>query len=120
MEHRSPDRFRSDKQERMVVAIGAPFLGVLCVGCFIATSARFGDTSGADWRSKLLNRVFQAIFIEMFVAFLLFLLLVFVWAVFCPRWTVRTLQYVRNHVWHALCFFLIGFPVSFWIVYAVR
>jgi hypothetical protein len=111
---------RSERTERILVALAAPFLGLLCFGCLIATNARFGGPSGADKTSRLLDLLFYAMFFELFIAFLLFLLVAFIWALLAPRWTVRALQYVRNHVWHALCFFLIGYAVSTWIIYAVR
>ena len=105
------------KQERIAIAIFAPFLALLCVGCLISVEARFGGSSG---RYRLLDQLFHAMFFEMFVAFLLFLALAFIWALFRPGWVWRTLRYIGNHVWHALCFFLFGFLVSLVIVNALR
>jgi hypothetical protein len=76
-----------------------------------------GSPSG-DWRSRLFDYVFLAVFSEMFVAFAILLAVAFIWAVFQPAWTIRFLRYAGNHVWHALLFFSAGFGVSFLIVYA--
>jgi nitrate reductase gamma subunit len=105
--------------ERIAVAVASPFLALLCYGCYIATHARFGSPSAADWKSRLLDRVFLAMFSEMFVAFLAFLAIAFIWALFQPAWTTRVLGFVRHHAWHAMLLFLAGFGVSLIIVYAV-
>ena len=105
--------------ERVMVALASPVLALLCFGCFVATHARFGGPSSADWKSRLLDRVFLAMFSEMFVAFLAFLVIAFIWALFRPAWTIRVIGFVRDHAWHAMLFFLAGFGVSLIIVYAV-
>jgi len=64
--------------ERIAVVVASPFLALLCYGCYVATHARFGGTSAADWKSRLLDRVFLAMFSEMFVAFLAFLAIAFI------------------------------------------
>jgi len=106
-------------QERILIGLTSPFLAVLCIGGLIATHARFGSSSAADWRSRLLDHVFLAMFSELFIAFLALLALAFVWSLFRSVWLVRVLYFMRDHVWHALIFFLAGFAVSLLIVYAV-
>ena len=105
------------KAERVAIAVFAPFLALLCVGCLISVEARFG---GATGRYQLVDQLFHAMFFEMFVAFLLFLALAFLWALFRPCWVGRTLRYIGGHVWHALCLFLLGFFVSLVLINALR
>jgi len=105
------------KQERVAIAVFAPFISVLCVGCLISVEARFGGASG---RYRLVDQLFHAMFFELFVAFLLFLALAFIWALFRPGWVGRTLRYMGSHVWHALCFFLLGFLVSLVLINVLR
>ena len=119
MSKETPRFFEGTTQERVMVALASPFLAVLCVGGLIATHARFDGPSPPDWRSRLMDRVFLAMFSEMFVAFLALLVVAFIWALARPAWTVRLLHYARDHVWHALLFFLAGFGVSLLIVYAL-
>lgn len=119
MSRETPRFFEGTPQERVMVALASPFLAVFCVGGLIATHARFDGPSASDWRSRLLDHIFLAMFSEMFIAFLALLAVAFIWALLRPAWTVRLLHYARDHVWHALLFFLAGFGVSLMIVYAV-
>jgi hypothetical protein len=116
---RETSRFiEGTSQERILVALASPFLAVLCLGCLVATHARFDGPSPPDWRSRLINHVFLVMFSEMFIAFLALLAIAFIWALCRPAWTVRLLRYARKHVWHALLFFLAAFGVSLMIVHA--
>ena len=119
MSQETPRFFEGTRQERILVALASPFLAILCVGGLIATHARFDGPSASDWPSRLMDHVFLAMFSEMFIAFVALLSFAFIWALFRPTWTVRVLFYARDHVWHALLFFLAGFGVSLFIVYAV-
>jgi hypothetical protein len=119
MSRETPRFFEGTPQERILVALASPFLAVLCVGGLVATHASFDGPSAPDWRSRLMDHVFLAIFSEMFIAFLALLAVAFIWALLRPAWTVRVLHNACGHVWHALLFFLAGFGVSLMIVYAV-
>jgi len=87
--------------ERIAVAMISPFLAMLC------------------YESRFLDRVFLAMFSEMFVAFLLLLVVGFIWALFQPTWFTRVLGFVRHHAWHAMLFYLAGFVGILMIIYVV-
>jgi hypothetical protein len=114
-----PQELEASASQRVAVAVACPILALLCVGGVLASYASFGSPSGADWQGRLSDYVVLAAFTEMFVAFLILLILAFIWAVFRTAWTVRLLRYASSHVWHALLFFLTGFGVSFLIVSAI-
>ncbi len=85
----------------------------------MAIHAGFTGRLAGNAREQLLSFAFLAMFSELFSAILVLLVLAFIWALFQPAWIVRGLYRARDHVWHSLWFFVLGFLVSLAVCYAI-
>jgi hypothetical protein len=77
--------------------------------CLAATDSIFGSPHELSGHYGLLAA--RALWIEIFCAFVLFLLSGFLWAMFQPAWSERLLIWAGDHVAHGLCLLLIGFVI---------
>jgi hypothetical protein len=111
--------FEGSIRERVIVALASPPLAVVCTNALIAMHTGFTGRNARDWRDRLMDRLFLAMFSELFGAFLVLLVLAFFWALFRLPWIERALLFARDHVWYGMWFFLTGFFVSLAICYAV-
>lgn len=100
-------------QERILVAVAAPFLSVLCVGGLIATEATFGTPRDSSRTGQFFNFLWKITFSELFIAALLILVVAFVWACVRPRWAERILNHLANHLFQVMCFFIAAFMLAF-------
>ena len=101
-----PDKIpliRGTPRERIIVALIAPLLALVCIWCFRMIQPALGDTSLATPGSRLVLDVFHFLCTELFGAAIVFLILAFIWALFRPEWIVRIMTTTSHHVWRAVC-----------------
>ncbi len=109
MEISSDNSLRGRAVERIAFGIIAPLLIALCIFCLSAVDSIFGSPSELSGHIGLLAG--RALWIEVFGAFVFFLVVGFVWAIFRPAWSARVLLWARDHVWHGLLLALFGFVI---------
>jgi hypothetical protein len=95
--------FSGAPRERIIVALSAPVLALVCAWCFLMSRSALSDGGLASPGSYFVLHVFRLLCMELFSAAFIFLLLAFVWAVLRPSWIIRFMMMVSHHVWRAVC-----------------
>jgi hypothetical protein len=95
--------FSGTLPERVIVALVAPVLMLVCLWCFRMIQPALGDTSIATPGSRFVLDIFRLLCTELFGGAIVFLILAFIWALFRPKWTVRMMTAGSHYVWKVVC-----------------
>jgi hypothetical protein len=102
----APDKiplFSGTLRERIIVALVAPVLALVCIWCFQMIQPALGDTSIATPGNRFVLDIFHFLCVELFGGAIVFLMLAFMWALFRPTWILRIMTVASHYVWRAVC-----------------
>jgi len=114
----TPDKiplFRGTPRERITVALVTPVLLLVCIWCFRMIEPALGDTRLATPGSRFVLDIFHFLCTELFGGAIVFLILAFIWALFCPKWIVQLMTMLSHYVWKAVCVVVVVMLVAAFI-----
>lgn len=120
MRHKRQDDLEIRGSERLLFVFAAPPLVMIFTFALISIHDAFGGRFAHGKAARAADFVFLALFSELFIAIIAFLILGFIYGLCAPRWIERGLANAKHHLGFVFGFFVVGFFLLVAAFYVTR